>query len=343
MRTYELAERLGGTLEYAADEIRAKSADPAVRRRALLWKADGIPAIYAAAFRPDPLAGTLDLWVLLEQSKLYFTEGAGKAAFGSEQPIALEAIGKMFALSEETAAVLTRNPESLARWHADVEKFARAHPVEGTFSGRATAAGELARFYDAESLSAFAAVGQATETVSDVSLRLGSYSTLLPKEIRWQGELLAGEVLGRENLRATLEDVDRIGEVARRADGLLADLPGAARAASGPIEELVEEQRTALLADIDRQRQALAAFISAERQTMLDAIGEERRAAFESVARERAAALQEIDAISKRSVENAALRARGVVDDVFWRVLILLAASAILAVAAFRVVRGPRR
>jgi hypothetical protein len=149
MRTYELAERLGGTLEYAADEIRAKSTDPAVRRRALLWKADGIPAIYAAAFRPDPLAGTLDLWVLLEQSKLYFTEGAGKAAFGSEQPIALDAIRKMFALSEEAAAAVTRSPEDLARWRADVEKFARAHPVEGTFSGRATAAGELARFYDA--------------------------------------------------------------------------------------------------------------------------------------------------------------------------------------------------
>ena len=76
---------------------------------------------------------------------------------------------------------------------------------------------------------------------------------------------------------------------------------------------------------------------------MLDAIGEERRAAFESLARERAAALQEVDAISKRSVEAAALRARGVVDYVFWRVLILLAAAAILAVAAFRLARGARR
>src|SRR5262249_15319074 len=41
-RIYELAERLGGTVEVAADQIRAKSTDPVVRRRALLWKADGI-------------------------------------------------------------------------------------------------------------------------------------------------------------------------------------------------------------------------------------------------------------------------------------------------------------
>ena len=54
IRVYETAERIGGTLENAADEIQSKSPDPAIRRRAILWKADGIPALYAAAFARPP-------------------------------------------------------------------------------------------------------------------------------------------------------------------------------------------------------------------------------------------------------------------------------------------------
>src|SRR5215813_7512341 len=49
LRLYELPAQLGGTVEAAADRIRAETSDPAARRRALMWKADGIPTIYAAA------------------------------------------------------------------------------------------------------------------------------------------------------------------------------------------------------------------------------------------------------------------------------------------------------
>ncbi len=342
MRVYETADRLGGTLENAADEIQSKSSDAAVRRRAILWKADGIPALYAAAFRPDPLAGGFDLWVLLVQMDLYFTDGPGRAAFGAEQPIALAAVRQMKATVEQTATLVSASPEQLARRHAEVEDFARAHPIEGSFSGRTTGAGELARFFGQEDLDAFAVVGQAGDTLADLSLRLGSYSTLLPKEIRWQGELLAGEVAGRENLRSTLEDLDDVGRVARRADAVLADVPGTVRAASGPLGELMDQQRSALLAAIEQQRVAISAYVASERQAIADTIRQERQAAFESLGRERAAALREVDAISTRSLDTATQRARGVVDYVFWRALILIVVAAVIAAAAYRLARAPR-
>ena len=342
MRVYETAERLGGTLEYAADEIRAKSSDPAVRRRAVLWKADGIPALYAAAFRPDPLAGGLDLWLLLVQMELYFTEGPGKNAFGAEQPIAVAAARQMRETGEQSAALVSGNPERFARRRADVEKFARAHPIEGTFSGRSSATGELARFFAEQDAGAFAVVGQAGDAIEDLSLRLGSYSTLMPKEVRWQGELLATEIAGREDLHVTFEDLDAVGSVARRADAALADVPATVRAASGPLGELLDAQRGALLAAIEQQRMALSAYASSERQAISETIAQERKAAFEALSLERAAALKEVDAISKRSLDTATDRAHGVVDYVFWRVLILLAVGAVIAVAAHRVARGPR-
>jgi hypothetical protein len=342
MRVDEAADRLGGTLENAADQIRSKSSDPAVRRRALLWKADGIPALYAAAFRPDPLAGGFDLWVLIVQMELYFTEGAGKSAFGGEQPIAVAAIRKMRGLVEETAALISVTPEQLARRRADVEAFARAHPIETGFGDRASATAELAKYFDQQDLGTFAIVGQAGNTLEDLSLRLNSYSTLLPKEIRWQGELLAGEVTGRENLRDTMDDIDEVGKLARRADAVLADLPGTVRSASGPLGELLDAQRRELLASVELQRVALTSFVTSERQAATEMIDQERKAAFEGLAKERAAALQEIDAISKRSVDAAAARAHGVVDYVFWRVLILLAIAGVIVLAAVRIARSPR-
>ena len=342
MRVDEAADRLGGMLENAADQIRSKSSDPAVRRRALVWKADGIPALYAAAFRPDPLAGGFDLWVLIVQMDLHLTEGAGKAAFGNEQAIAVAAVGKMRVFVEQTAVLISGTPEQMARRRADVEAFARAHPIEAGFSDRASATAELAKFFDQQDVGTFAIVGQAGNTLEDLSLRLNSYSTLLPKEIRWQGELLAGDVTGRESLGATLDDIDEIGKFARRADAVLADVPGTVRSASGPIGELVDAQRKEILASLDLERATLTAFVTAERQAATDAIREERTAAFESLAKERAAALQEVDAISKRSVDAAAERAHGVVDYVFWRVLILLAIAGVIVLAAVRMTRAPR-
>ena len=113
LRLYELPGQLGAMVETTADRIRVESSDPAVRRRALLWKADGTPALYTAALRPDPLAGALDLWLLVEQMHLYFREGVGKNAFGAQQPLATTTVTRMLAITRETVAALVGGPEAL--------------------------------------------------------------------------------------------------------------------------------------------------------------------------------------------------------------------------------------
>jgi hypothetical protein len=253
LRLYELPGQLGAIIETAVDRIRAESSDPAVRRRALLWKADGIPALYVAALRPDPLAGALDLWLLVEQMNLYLRDGVGKNAFGAQQPLAIAAVARMLEIVEEAAVSVTPDPEVLERRRARIQQFARSHPIEGAFSSRDTALIELARLLEAEGGGTLASVGQATETLSDVSLRLNAYVTLAPKMARWQAELAAEDMTGRDSLRGTLDDIQAIGNAARRGDSLLADIPGAVREASAPIQELLDRQRTELLAAIERE------------------------------------------------------------------------------------------
>ena len=63
-----------------ADRIRTETRDPAVRRRALAFKADAIPAVYTAAYRADPLVAAVDTWALAFQVREYVESGAGRDA-----------------------------------------------------------------------------------------------------------------------------------------------------------------------------------------------------------------------------------------------------------------------
>ena len=339
LRLYELPGQYGAVIETAADQIREKSSDPAVRRRALLWKADGIPALFAAALRPDPLAGCIDLWLFLEQMDLYFREGAGKNAFGAQQALATAATARMLASFEETYISLTPDKGAFERRQTRIREFARSHPIEGPFSSRDTALIELASLSQGESGGALASVREATETLEDVSLRLNAYVTLVPKVGRWQADLAAEDITGRADVRGTLEDLQAVGQAARRADRLLADIPGAAREASVPIQELLDRQGTELLAQIDRERLAMTAFVTAEREAALGSLTEERKAALATIGQERAAVQAGLDALAKRSIEDASGRARGEANHIFVLALILLVAAAILFAAAYRFAR----
>ena len=55
-----LADRFADQIEETADRIGAATQDPAIRRRALVFEIDAVPAVYTAAYRADPLAGVVD-------------------------------------------------------------------------------------------------------------------------------------------------------------------------------------------------------------------------------------------------------------------------------------------
>jgi hypothetical protein len=160
---------------------------------------------------------------------------------------------------------------------------------------------------------------------------------------RWQTELAAEDVTGRDSLRGTLDDLEAVGAAARRADSLLADLPGIASEASLPVMELLDRQLVELPAAVARERLAIALFVTAERQATMVALGAERRAALASIGQEREAMMAGLDALAERSIADAFGRTRGLVDYVFLRVLVLIAVAALLGAAGYSLARGRRR
>ncbi|HEY7038076.1 MAG TPA: hypothetical protein VID28_04450 [Methylomirabilota bacterium] len=78
LRMRSLAGPMGGQIEQAADHIMAGTTDDAVKRAALQWKIEGVPAIRKALFEPDPFSAVMDTWVLVNQMAGYSRAARGR-------------------------------------------------------------------------------------------------------------------------------------------------------------------------------------------------------------------------------------------------------------------------
>ena len=86
LRIRALVEPYSGSIVETADRIRAGTTNRAIRREALLWKIEAVPALREALFRPNPLVAIGDTWVLIWQMTDYFEKGRGKQALGAASP-----------------------------------------------------------------------------------------------------------------------------------------------------------------------------------------------------------------------------------------------------------------
>jgi hypothetical protein len=247
-----LADRFADQVEETADGIGARAKDPGVRRRALAFKIDAVPAVYTAAYRADPLAGLVDLWALAFQADQYLRDGAGRDSFGADQGVARDRARELVAEADVVARRAAR-PGEFDRARAEVEAWARDHPVRYTFSSRPSCA-TFAAERRSEGRDAFVTIGSVSDTVEAVSERLNTYAALEPKLVRWQAELLLSESAGERSLEAALGDVAALGSAARRAQEVLDHPPDLAGATSAARAVLAEERRDARVRDLGAPR-----------------------------------------------------------------------------------------
>ena len=345
-RVNMLADRFADQLEEMADRVRAQTGDRGVQRRALAFKVDAIPAVYAAAYRADPLAGAVDSWGFSYQLVQYLEEGGGRDAFGSGQALARETARELRAEADRVIESVAARPEDFSRGRVTIESWATRYPIRHTFAARPTALGFPAQ-WRAEGRDAFVAVGAASETLESLSERMNTYAALLPKLARWQAELLVSEQTGDHDVRAVLADVDALGAVARRADELLDDVPGLVSGSASPLRELLAGERRTVLDAVNGQRRETLAYVTSERLAVLAAVREERLATLAALHQERIETLKEVDAIKTRAVESAVIGLRDVVDHALLRLaalcVILMICAMVFVVIGYRLNVGRPR
>ena len=86
LRMRSLVDPLAGEIERTADQIAAGTSAPSVKRAAIRWKIEGVPALRAALFQPDPFTAVFDTWVMTYQMADYFESGDGRVTLGASAP-----------------------------------------------------------------------------------------------------------------------------------------------------------------------------------------------------------------------------------------------------------------
>jgi len=343
-RVNDLADRFAGKIERTADQIIAETEDDGVRRRALMMKVDTIPAVYAAGFRVDPLAGAIDLWGFAFQFDQYMESGPGRSAFGTQHPVVLTCARELIADADGVIRGVTIRPEYFDKARTRVEGWAKSNLVDHGFSTRASGAALVADLRSEEQ-DVFVSVGEVTDLIGDLSERLNTYAAQLPKQARWEAEILLTGMTGPNGVEAALGDLHDVGMAAGRATEFLGDVPGLmdverdiVAAERRAVLAGIANERRAVLAGIDAERLRTQAFATGERLAILEAAGTERIALVAALHQERVATLVEIDAIKTRAVDSALAGVRDLIDYTLWRLTalmigLMLAAGLIGAIA----------
>ena len=332
-RVSDLVERVAGRIELTADRISAETDDTALRRRALVLKMEAIPAVYTAGFRADPLIALVDLWGFAFQFSQYMENRAGQNGFGTKQPLVQECARALLADTDAVVRAIAIRPEYFEATRAQVEVWARSHPVEYTFSARESGA-SLVNDLRSGDRDVFLDVGTISDVVESLSERVNTYAALLPKQARWQAEILVGEMASAYRVEGALGDIHDVGTAARRAVELVENVPDLLNAE----RNLLADERRAVLAGIHNQRLETLEYMTAERQAVIDVARKERIALVAALRQERIDTLTEVDAIKTRAIDSILAGMKDLVDYTLWRVAaltfcLLLAAATLGAIA----------
>jgi hypothetical protein len=347
---YGYVDRFAGIVEFHADQIIVSSDDPEVRRNARLWKMNAIPAAQKAAFRFDPLAGYIDVWVLCKQMLQFFEEGGhGDDLFGEWQYIAIDAALMSIKDIEASFRLAAQLDDDVASpdTQRSVDEFVARHPLDNLLFVRTSTAGLLARLTKDSNRGTIAAVGRLEQSLGDLSDRMNIYATHLPDQARWQAELAIEDFLSGRELQGAFEKLDVMQvSLDRTAD----NVAGVSETIDGQVAgalEIVPREREAILEAVEHLRVDTLADIRAERELVLAALRAERIAVMEDVHRERVATMTDMEEVLLRVIDESKDRAEEIIDGVLWRLTILgaialgaLLAFGLFALWVFRPVRG---
>jgi len=323
-----LALQLPGIFETAADAMAAQTTDRTLRRRALMWKMEVVPALYQALFNPDPLAAALDTLALCIQLDEYYALPENQQPFAPLQSLVVGATQQARRQAEAEMRMVAGSPAGFAKAISVMSTWTHAHPITGPLSSRPSPLGYLAELVAAagNDVSVFQAVGDLPATVGDIATRLDIYAAFLPKAARWQVELLAYELKDQDEAQQLLVAFASIQKAADRFSQLVS--PEQVKQALAAATEEVRKQRIAALATVDTLRQQTEAYVTSERVAALAGVEMERKAVLADVDRQRVALLQEVDALRKQ----VRLDADELASRIIWRSA--LAAAGLLILAA---------
>jgi len=343
-RNQSILSLYSGEVEAAADKIILESPSPAAKRQALVWKAEAIPVLQTTLLNTDPLAAVLDTWVFLYQMDAYMNRPDVKQRLGDSHSGVVDTLRTMD--TQMTNLVRQGAPTAnVAGLGEKARQWAEAHPIQTSLAGRQSVDAEVIRRVGETDMGTMASIQSLGESLGDLTARMDSYNVYLPKQARWQAELLLRDIASDPQVKTTFSNVGALSTALAKTSGSLDKMP-----------ELIGETRQAINADVTGQRLATQTFLRNERLETLLALQHERIATVAALDHERVAAttdlrgerqillselqnqqqaiMQSINATTEKAIQDIDSRSRSLIDHFFVRafelVLFTLALCALI-------------
>jgi hypothetical protein len=295
-----------------------------VKKNALKWRLNAIPAAIQSISILDPVAAGIDIWALCAQQQQFFSDGNGKNLFGKYQYIAVDAstelMDEMKALSNDFRDQKYRSEDVpiILEWTME-------NPIKDLNFHRRSTLGLLAQTLGSEEYSLGSTVGSIAIGVHDIRKQITLYTELMPKQIKWEAQYTAYEVFGDSTMENVMQNFNTITQSTSRITDVVEETP-----------LLAEEMQQSTLKNINQQRIATLQALAQERIAILEAITAERIAILEDINKKRDKTLEILVEMTNDVMSKSSFFATDIIDTIFWRTLIL---SAIIFVGLVLLIR----
>ena len=353
-RNQSLLALYSAEIETAADRVISESHSSAAQRQALEWKAEAIPVMQTSLLNPDPVAAVLDTWAFIFQMTAYMERPALKQRMGKSYPVVVETLRNMD--TEMERLVLMAAPTAnVADLRQRVGAWAEAHPIQASLTGRQSVDPDVIRKVGQSDLGIKTSIKTLAEGLGDFTARLDSYNVYLPKQARWQAELLLTDFTHDPQISNALSNIAVLSDSAKEATSSIDRMPDlvnqtrdvmTANIASQRLsaQAFLEEERLKTLYDLQQERIATMAAMDGERLAATADFRKERQAALETLRGQEIAVMNEFEAYGAKTIQDLDAKGRGLIDYFFLRTLeLMLLMMVFCAVVAWVVLRQFRR
>ena len=294
----EYAQQFFSQVEQAADVLHTQyeSRDELHQSYILLWKINAEEGMQSAAYQVSPMAGLIDTWVFAHQMNQFYSQGAGKALFTSDEAKEISAhlakeIDKI-ARSLLKAEVYTQSSKFVAQ-------FVKTYPFADLSFIRTPAYRAWLEANDISVEDAVTTLGTMPEAIGDVSDRISLVSEQTLKIMTWKAQLLA--LNSTATIAQVTEALDSLKVTSDALDDFIRNNPEYMR----DLAEQMVLKLQPLVDDIDQKTEERLVQLSAERQALENMVTRERQEIALIISHEREAFAQDLDHVAQEVVNLA--------------------------------------
>lgn len=240
------------TVISTADRIRSDSRDQTARDSAIRWKAIALRQIRDHVFEDEPIDGLLETWAYTVRLNDYLSGQQAGRYFGPH-------IDEARVVGTESLAAMTKlaraylPPDDFDRVEAYIQEYARSRPMRGFFDDsaaaqepvsyqRLSAVTQLVKL-PLSPLLAFRSVNKTADSIAqfnNIAERFTDVAEDLPRDLRWQTEIMVDGVLRSDQITTALLSMQRVSDSAERISVVTERLPeetaAAVRSALAEVE-----------------------------------------------------------------------------------------------------------